>query len=484
MTAENEVYILRRLNYYKNLGINLWAESGRLKFRSENKMSADIREELLKDKELLLNFFAVDRDFFELTPIQSAYIAGGKEDYELGNTNAHYYTEYESENIDAERMQSAINAVIRENDALRLVVSPEGKQRVLNEVPEYVLDVNKADTLEIREKWSHHIYPLNEFPMFHFEVSRNNDKDVLHFSFDCIIMDAWSAKMLLERIFSLYHGETVKKTEYSFERYMHDISGREKTLSDKKAEEYWNKRTAEMPPCPVLDYRCPFSDVKTIRYKRLAHSFSREETEKLYERLKKMYITPSAFMCTVFLKVMSHYSKNKDISLDLTLFSRQPLNREINNVLGDFTNVGFVSYSPKQNETFINEVKAVSAQFWKLVEFRSYDGTKVLKELSKKKMGKAVMPIVFTSTLQGIISGEKESDFREVFAISQTPQTAIDHQLRDDMGFLSLTWDYITALFDEKYICGMFGTYAGLAGKIMNENDWNKVIDVRGAEEI
>jgi yersiniabactin nonribosomal peptide synthetase len=345
-------------------------------------------------------------------------------------------------------------------------------------VPEYILEVNEncgdEGVLDVRDKWSHHIYPLGEWPMFHFGITgKNGGISVLHFSFDCIIMDAWSAKMLLDRIFSDYRGETVPKLSYSFEKYMRDFSARE--YDDKKADDYWKGRIKEMPECPQLDYRCSFSDVKEPRYKRLMFRFSTEDTAALYEKLKKLYITPSVFMCTAFLKIMSYYSSRKDITIDLTLFNRLPLNREANDILGDFTNIGFASYCDS-NDTFAQELKKVSAQFWKLLEFHDYDGTKVLKEWARKAPGKALMPIVFTSTLQGVLKEQKYPCAREVFAISQTPQTAIDHQLRDDTGALSLSWDYITELFDEEYINMMFSAYIVLVKRLMTENNWDKVI--------
>ncbi|SHM60364.1 condensation domain-containing protein [Ruminococcus flavefaciens] len=489
LTPEEEIYILKRLNYYKSYGINLWADGEKLKFRSEQKLSPEMRDELMNDKELLLGFFLSETereaDYFSLTPIQSAYITGCQKDYELGGTNAHYYVEYEIEDIDIACMQKAINRSICDNDALRLVVCGDGRQRVLKSTPEYLLELNEVTGEEgimaEREKWSHHIYHLGEWPMFHFGVTKKaGNTYILHFSFDCIIMDAWSAKMLLDRIFSLYRGENVPKLDYSFEKYMRQFSANERC--DEKAEKYWDSRIDDMPECPVLDYKCNFSDVGEIRYKRLMYRFSAEDTVKLYDRLKKIYITPSVFMCTIFLKVMSHYSSKKDITIDLTLFNRMPFDKEVNETLGDFTNIGFASYHAA-DETFMQELQKVSAQFWKLLEFHDYDGTKVLKKLGRRLPGKALMPIVFTSTLQGFVKEQRPLGFREVYAISQTPQTAIDHQLRDDTGALSLSWDYITELFDEEYINKIFEAYIALTKKVMFADSWDQIIStVEGGE--
>lgn len=37
--------------------------------------------------------------------------------------------------------------------------------------------------------------------------------------------------------------------------------------------------------------------------------------------------------------------------------------------------------------------------------------------------------------------------FHEVYALSKTPQVMLDHHVRDDLGSLKLSFDYVTELF-------------------------------------
>lgn len=479
----SEVYGLNRLCYYKNLGITLWVEGDKLKFRTcKGKLSPQIMEELKKDKELLIWSLdrkeAVEADYFPVTPIQAAYIAGSGNDYELGETNAHYYAEYVIENINVAQLQKAVNYVIKENDALRLVIEPDGRQRVLKSVPMYSIETWRKKE-DIRKAWSHHRYDLGMWPMFHFEVSQN-EIDILHFSFDCLIMDAFSASLMLKQIFSIYNGEIPKKATMQFEDYMRKICMNANTINA-RAEAYWMERLKKMPAAPKLPYQKKFDEVEKLLYKRLEYEFSYEKTQKLYDRLKPLMITPSACMCTIFMKLLSAYSSEKTLTVTLTLFNRNPMYKDINLVLGDFTNVGFASYYATKDITFLEELRETAKQFWKLVEFHSYDGTQVLKALSRGVPGKAVMPIVFTSVLQGKLKSRAECPYHDGFTISQTPQTAIDHQLRDDGEGMRLSWDYIEELFDEASIKEMFDTYIAFIYRIIEEEDWKcrlEVVDI------
>ena len=40
-----------------------------------------------------------------------------------------------------------------------------------------------------------------------------------------------------------------------------------------------------------------------------------------------------------------------------------------------------------------------------------------------------------------------------------TPQVMIDHHVRDDLGFLKISWDYVRDLFEKKYINDVFERY-------------------------
>ena len=55
------------------------------------------------------------------------------------------------------------------------------------------------------------------------------------------------------------------------------------------------------------------------------------------------------------------------------------------------------------------------------------------------------MPVVFTCMLEGNVSKvtKKRYSFKEEYAISQTPQVVLDHHVRDDLGYLKISWDYM-----------------------------------------
>ncbi|MBE6876044.1 MAG: hypothetical protein E7496_04850, partial [Ruminococcus sp.] len=73
---------------------------------------------------------------FPVTSMQDAYLTGRK----IRNLSSHYYTELETDSLDTNLLEQAIRHLVQKHDALRLVISPDGKsQKILSNVPEYVL---------------------------------------------------------------------------------------------------------------------------------------------------------------------------------------------------------------------------------------------------------------------------------------------------------------------------------------------------------
>lgn len=477
--------LLRRL---EELGVVVWTEADKLKYRApKDSLSPQLLEELKREKEGLLVYLNEGErqsDRFRLTPIQYAYLIGCSGDYELGNTNAHYYIEYEAGTIDEGKLERAINMVIAASDALRLVIVPAGYQYVREQAPAYRLEVapviGDEQFLGVRQQWERRFYAPGEWPMFHFRISRRPGRDILHVSFDCMVLDALSAQMMMLKIFALYRGEQPSFPAFTFRDYMQGEAAYAAAHVDAgPARAYWEEQAKLLPEAPALLYRQEFAAVRTPVFERKEHLFSREETRQLYDKAKANRCTPAAVICTAFMKVLAAYGRSPDLTLDLTLFNRLPMNKEVNEVLGDFTNIGFASYRGKRGAAFMEEAGEIQRQFWKLVQFRAYDGTRVLKQLGKEKPGKAILPVVYTCVLRGDLKDLSDPVFREVYSLSRTPQVCLDHHVRDDTGVLKLSWDYIGQLFAEDYVESMFVSYVELIERLAWEADWNKAMEVR-----
>lgn len=460
MQAVEERRISLLLDEMQQLKIELWQEEGKLKFRDyHGNLTPAVRERLKTEKENILAYFeAVEQaEKLPLTPLQYAYLLGEREGYELGGCTAHYYLEYEAEKVDKERLEDALNRCISENDALRMKIMPSGYQYVQSQVRRIEIAQSRGEEewKRIRRERTSFGYQPGQWPMFHFMLTHLEDKDILHIDFDCMILDAGSARIMIQKVLRDYNGEEVNYPESGFEDYLKINAAKP---MDEKAHEYWMERCKTMPKAPNLPYTKPFSQVKNIRFQRLEHYFTEEETTGLYAFAKKNHVSLAALICTCFAKTLYEQGGDSPLTLNLTLFSRELVHEEAKDILGEFTNIGFVSME-EEKESFLKQVQDVQLQFWKLLQYRSYDGTKVLKELGKGRSAEAIMPVVFTCVLGEEGENEEIDGFKEIYSLSRTPQVSLDHHVRENKGKLKISWDYIEELFEERELREIFDTY-------------------------
>lgn len=460
-------------------GLKVWEENGKIKYRYKaGKADNTCLQELKDNKESILSWlYQTGKEKVAMTPLQQAYLLGEEKECELGNINAHYYIEFEAPDIRVSQLELAINKVIQANDALRMVVRPDGSLYFFETMPFYKVHTsNGINSTNMREKWQHYQYEPGSWPMFNFAVTHiENGADILHVSFDCMILDAWSARQMISQIFNLYADKQTAFSRYSFEQYLQDIKAYpQQEQRDKEAEAYWQAQAKEIPPAPCLKTLCNYADVEKPDFIRMEYAFSAQDTQRLYLLSKKYHVTAAAVICTIFLKVLSCYSANQDVSINLTLYNRIPVNEEIGKTLGEFTNVGLASYIHKEEAVFQEEVKSIQRQFLKLLQYRTYDGTRIFPMLPFYRPKAAVMPVVYTSMLSGELKSEYgDNGFREVYSLSQTPQVAIDHHVRDDLGYLKISWDYVEQLFDIKHLEHIFSVYVEMIKSVLQEKRWD-----------
>lgn len=485
------------LEKYQAKGITLYSEDGALRFKAEKgAMTDEIRQELKQEKQLILDYLHeqeeknkhqeeyIKNNAYPLTPIQKAYLLGRSNDYDLGGTSAHYYAEFIWDDVDYVKLEKAVNTMIDSHDILQSVVLEDGRQMILESVPMYKVayrKVSEAEFKTLRADWKEKIYQVGKWPMFDVFVSELQDgSKVVHFSFDCMLLDGWSANMMIKQIYELYKDRSIDIPDYSFCQY---VCEKDDWQKDKDyviaAKEYWNKHASNLAPAPSLPYKVQFNQVKQPHFGRLRYELSKEQTMKLNKHLRNYLTTASAVVCTAYMRALSLAGGSENFSLNLTVYNRLPLNNEVKKLLGDFTNVTVVEYERDKKGSFLEEMQQVKTGILEAVEHRTYNGLEILKEMSKNDPFKAVLPVVFTSELFGSLDEEDTSEIfdeaKELFAISQTPQVSLDHQALVRDGKLVLIWDYVEELFEPEVINEMFNKYTTFMEALADEESWEEM---------
>ncbi|TKT78137.1 non-ribosomal peptide synthetase [Aquamicrobium sp. LC103] len=433
---------------------------------------------------------------FPLTDIQQAYWLGRNGGFELGNVGSHGYREFDVDGLDLEAFEAALRKLIARHDMLRAVVDADGSQRVLEDVPPYAVavtdlraDAERDDRLAvIRERLSHQMFAPSRWPLFHIEAARlDDDTTRLFVGFDVLIGDAWSFKLMAREVAVLLAGEELPPLELTFRDYVLAERALEGSESHRRAVEHWRARLETLPPSPELPLAKAPSQIATPHFRRRSATLSAKDWAQFKERASEAGLTPTSAVLAAFSEVLARWSRKSHFTLNLTLFSREPVHPDVGSIVGDFTASLLLAADFSGRDAFVSRARRLQERLLDDLDHRSVSGVRVLRDLMQRqgRAASALMPVVFTSVLNQAQASDGGSPLgaRLVNSVSQTPQVYLDHQVAEEQGALVFNWDAIEELFPQGMLDAMFSTYERFLRSLATDAEsWRRMPDLVASE--
>ncbi|MEU5471234.1 hybrid non-ribosomal peptide synthetase/type I polyketide synthase [Streptomyces lydicus] len=444
---------------------------------------------------------------FPLTDLQHAYLVGRTDAFELGNVSTSFLVEVDVEETDLDRLAASFRHLVNRHDMLRAVVSREGHQRVLAEVPDYRIatvdlrtcdDAERARRLaEIHEEMRHQTFDTEVWPLFDIRATLLDARTTrLHLNVDALIMDGRSAGLLFQEWAEVYRSGTPTRPapaltyrDYVLAAAEADAAQRAKSLA------YWQARVASLPSAPRLPLRPDPSPslrpgVPSSRRPVFTHRTGRIEPaawQRFKDRAAAAGISPSAALCTAYAQVLGAWSASPRFTLNLLAFNRRPLHEDVGRIIGNLSATTLLEVDAAPAEDFTSGARRLQNQLLTDLEHGHVSGVEVLRELNRARggTGLASMPVVFTSTIG--FSGQGDGERGALTALTtlgaagrlasssvRTPQVWLDHQALEEAGELVLNWDVVEEMFPDGVVDGMWDAYLDLVRDLCGEGAWRR----------
>ncbi|MER5541613.1 amino acid adenylation domain-containing protein [Streptomyces sp. NPDC002589] len=435
---------------------------------------------------------------FPLTDLQQAYLVGRTDAFELGNVSTSFLVEIDLEETDLDRLAASFRHLIDRHDMLRAVVSRDGHQRVLAEVPDYRIatvdlrtcdDAERARRLaEIHGEMRNQVFDTEAWPLFDVRATLLDARTTrLHLNFDALIVDGRSSGLLFQEWAQAYRFGTpatpppaITYRDYVLGAAETDTATRQKSLA------YWQARVASLPPAPDL----PLRPGPAPRQPVFAHRTARIEAEA-WQRFKDNAvaagISPSAALCTAYAQVIAAWSASPRFTLNVLAFNRRPLHEDVGRVIGNLSATTLLEVDATPAEDFTSGATRLQHQLLADLDHGHVSGVEVLRELNRTRggTGLASMPVVFTSTIG--FAGQSDGERGALTALTtlgaagrlasssvRTPQVWLDHQALEEAGELVLNWDVVEEMFPGGVIDGMWDAYLDLVRDLCGEGAWRR----------
>ena len=313
----------------------------------------------------------------------------------MGGVSTHAYYEIET-TLDIKRLNDALQRVIDNNEMMRCVFNKDLTQHFIKEKVEYeikVIDISgydenkKNETLESeRNKRSHEVFDVSKYPLFNFTAYKvSEDKHILTISFDLLIADGISMRLLIKELIDNYNGNYSKPLEFTFRDYIIGMTELNKTEKYKNDKEYWMNRLDSINSYPKLPLNTTLDKVKDPKFKRLETFIDKNDWNRIKEYSKKKGITLTAFLCTTFSYILGYWSNNYNMLINMTTFNRYPFHKDVSKIIGDFTSLLMVNINLNVSKSFEENLNSVQENILECLEHNSFDGISIQRELSKKR---------------------------------------------------------------------------------------------------
>ena len=414
---------------------------------------------------------------FPLTDVQQAYLVGRQPGFALGGIGSHFFVEFEVSDLDVARFERAMNRLVSRHDTLRAVVR-DGMQQVLPQVPDFrlpchpVTDLDAPEAVALRERLTRQVLDPSRWPVFDIQAALvdGGAKASLFVCLDNLMLDGLSMQILLAELEQLYTdpGQSLPELEIGFRDYREHVQQRP---TNDVSLAYWARRLDHLPPAPRLPLRCDPGDVGLPHFARLSARLAAPQWEALKARARAEGLTPSALLLSAYAATLSAWAGHDELSLNLTLFDREPLHPQIEQVLGDFTTLLLLAWQPTAD--WRSSAQGLQQRLRQDLLHRDVSAIQVMRQLARRAgQAAAAMPVVFTSAL-----GFEQDRFlahaswmKPRWGLSHTPQVWLDHQVYESEGELRFNWDYVQELFEPQQIQAAFDRYVSLLQRLASED--------------
>ncbi|WP_166655471.1 non-ribosomal peptide synthetase [Actinorugispora endophytica] len=430
-------------------------------------------------------------DGFPLTPLQTAYWIGRDPAFPMGGVATFYYHEYDrlpggDPETDLERLTAAWNRLVEHHPMLRMVVGPDGRQRVLPRTDPYriaVTDLRAAAPHDaertlaaLRHEHSHQLRPADRWPLFDIRAAFLPDgRTRIQLGVDVLTLDLTGWTQVLTEWGTLFGdpGAALPESTVTFaevlRRRRDDPGERARRERDR---EYWRDRAASLPPGPALPWTVDLAGLRSHRFTRHAAALDERQWSGLRERAAAHGLSPTGVLLAAFGLTLDRWGATDAFSVNATLFDR-PDDPELRHLVGDFTSTVLVEMpqpAPGGWTGFRDYAAGVNQRFWTDLEHRSVSGVEVLRDAGAG--GPALThPVVFTSGVGLSEPGAAPAGWlgEEVFGVSQTPQVALDHIVIEEGGGLRVAWDCAEGALPDGFAEGMAAAHARLLRRLAAE---------------
>lgn len=425
----------------------------------------------------------------ELTTVQAAYYVGRQTGQSMGGVAAHIYAEFDGENIDSEKLASAVRKLYINHPMLRMKVTSGGQQTIapLSSVHQLIIDdiehlspsATRDFLIEKRTAITDQKLDLDNGQAAQIGITRHSKVQCrLHIDVDMIAVDAQSFRILVEELAKLYsdeHQGNETQEKNSFFEYLDKQAADNYLVAKRQSDKtWWQQRLPDIAGAPEFPYVNGDIDRQHGHSQRFTHQLTQEQRSSIEELAKKHHLTLTQLFLTLFSQAVGSSCNSPDFRLNVPTFHRGFYTNDAETTIGDFSNLLIYSASLKAQESTLNHCRRTANQLNQLLNHESYSGVTVMRDLSRYYGTVQASPIVFTSGMDvegdDLFSEAVTKVFGKMnWVISQGAQVTLDAQIAPAYEGIFVNWDVRMDVFPKGFVDTLFNKFIAIVQSLADE---------------
>jgi amino acid adenylation domain-containing protein len=423
---------------------------------------------------------------FPLTEFQEAYWLGERGFFDLGGLRPHAYFEFDVHELDPDRLETAIRALIARHDMLRATVDSEGQWQVMPEAPPWslphedlsnqALGAQEQLLAQVRRTMTDNGPAADQWPLFEVRAHRLDVRRWRVFvSLHLLIVDQGSGLVITRELAQLLAdpGARLEPLTVTFRDMVLAAKASESSERFVKAEAWWRKRLLDLPEAPRLHMAVRPDALDRPRFHHRAVHFEAGAWARLCARARSRGVTPAASMCAVFCEALATWAEEPRFLLNMLVADRPPFHPQVDALIGNFNSTVLLDVDLPPG-SFTERARALQANLHDVLEHAAFSGVRVLRERNRLRGGgtEAGAPIVFVWDLPSSSSDTKLWGpwLDRLYTTVQTTHVSLESQIQPaPSGGVNVIVDAIDDLFPRGMVDALFAAYVRLVRDLSAE---------------
>ncbi len=427
---------------------------------------------------------------FPLSDMQQAYWLGRQEHMPAAMAIQVWF-ELNCSHVQLDRLNLAWHKLQARHPMLRAVMTEQTQQKVtpLTDKPVVqLLDLRELDSaqqeqhltvLRAKQRKPHDLSKPDWYTWVLVQLDEKRQRLLITFDGWCI--DGASYEILLRELVQLYQQpkQCVPELTGSFRAHIDNLAQQQTSPDYQQDLTWWHQQLETLPPAPQLPLAKRPEQVNNPNMIRHSLHLTSQLVTRLEQLARQEGMNLSTLLLSCYALVLSRWSREPDICVNIPRFNRQGNTQDINHILGEFASFTLLPCRRVRNDNFADFARRLQHNLWKNLDHASVSGVQLLRELNRGHGGKnQLMPYVFTTMpeLDGSSMYRSLSKLGEVVSMcTQTPQVWIDCQYQRLEQGMEVSWDVLADLFPHGLISTMFDAFNQLLERIGGQEEaWSE----------